>query len=267
LFCFARFRAAVIECNRPVTGSIVGMIKVTKRSVLLFVLFVAILAAVVYLLYAVGLMDLFTNRVRLLNFIKEYRHYAVPIFIGLQVLQVLAAPLPGEITGFIGGVLFGPYWGVVYSTIGLTLGSWVAFNLARLLGRPLIERLVNPETLRRFDYVMKHKGLFVAFLLFLIPGFPKDYLCYALGLGHMRQREFLVICTIGRLLGTILLTLGGSLFYDERYRELFVLLGLSLFIVLIILIYRNEIERGLRRIRVAQWQRSKTSREERRERH
>ncbi len=243
------------------------MIKVTKRSVLLFVLFVAILAAVVYLLYAVGLMDLFTNRVRLLNFIKEYRQFAVPIFIGLQVLQVLAAPLPGEITGFIGGVLFGPYWGVVYSTIGLTLGSWVAFMLARLLGRPLVERLVDPETLRRYDFVMKRKGKFVAFLLFLIPGFPKDYLCYALGLGHMRQRDFLVICVVGRLLGTVLLTVGGSLFHDERYREMFVLLGISLFIVLIIMIYRNEIERGLRRLRVGQWKRSRAAREEKREGH
>lgn len=243
------------------------MIKVTKRSVLLFVLFVAILAAVVYLLYAVGLMDLFTNRVRLLNFIKEYRSYAVPIFIGLQVLQVLAAPLPGEITGFIGGVLFGPYWGVVYSTLGLTLGSWVAFMLARLLGRPLVERLVDAQTLRRFDYVMKHKGLFVAFLMFLIPGFPKDYLCYVLGLGHMRQLHFLAICTVGRLLGTVLLTLGGSLFRDERYYEMFVLLGISLVIVLIMMIYRKPLERGLRRLRVGQWKRSRASRAVRRNRH
>ena len=257
----------MLECGCLVTGASVGMIEVTKRSVLLFALFVAILATVVVLLYAAGLMDLFTDRVRLLNFIKENRNYAVPIFIGLQVFQVLAAPLPGEITGFIGGVLFGPYWGVVYSTLGLTLGSWVAFMLARLLGRPLVERMVDPETLRRFDYVMKRKGLLVAFLLFLIPGFPKDYLCYALGLGHMRQRDFLVICTVGRLLGTVLLTVGGSLFRDELYREMFVLLGISLVIVLLIMIYRNEIERSLRRLRVGQWKRSKTSREARRAGH
>jgi uncharacterized membrane protein YdjX (TVP38/TMEM64 family) len=80
-----------------------------------------------------------------------------------------------------------------------------AFGLARLAGRPLVEKLVSPETIKRYDYVMKHKGLFLAFLLFLIPGFPKDYMCYLLGLGHMGQRDFLIVSTTGRLLGTVLL--------------------------------------------------------------
>ena len=96
---------------------------------------------------------------------------------------MVAAPVPGEVTGFVGGMLFGTASGILYSTIGLTLGSWLAFVLARLAGRPLVEMVVKAETIKRYDYVMKHKGLFLAFLLFLIPGFPKDYSLLSAGTG------------------------------------------------------------------------------------
>jgi uncharacterized membrane protein YdjX (TVP38/TMEM64 family) len=124
--------------------------------------------------------------------------------------------------------------------------------LARLAGRPLVETIVKPETIKRYDYVMKHKGLFLAFLMFLIPGFPKDILCYILGLGHMGQRDFLLVSTTGRLLGTTLLTLGGTFFRDKRYGALFTLLGISMLLILLTMVYRVTIERWFRRQRAAQ---------------
>ena len=119
--------------------------------------------------------------------------------------------------------------------------------LARTAGRPLVEKIVNPETIRRYDYVMKHKGLFLAFLMFLIPGFPKDILCYILGLGHMGHRDFLMVSTTGRLLGTVLLTLEGELFRDKRYAAFFTVLGISIAIILLVMVYRNGIERWFRK--------------------
>ncbi len=228
------------------------MITLDKKTIAGFVVACLVLAGFIYLLYAYGFIGYFTDRHRLLNLIKEHRANAAFIFIGLQALQVVAAPVPGEATGFVGGMFFGTGWGILYSTIGLTLGSWIAFMLARLAGRPLVETIVRPETIKRYDYVMKHKGLFLAFLMFLIPGFPKDILCYLLGLGHMGQRDFLLVSTTGRLLGTTLLTLGGTLFRDRRYGALFTLLGISLFLVLLTMVYRETIERWFRRQRAAQ---------------
>ncbi|OGI50359.1 MAG: hypothetical protein A3E57_01820 [Candidatus Muproteobacteria bacterium RIFCSPHIGHO2_12_FULL_60_33] len=224
------------------------MFKPDKKTIFLILLAGAVIAGMVYVLYATGLIDLLTNKNRLLQFIKENRTHAATIFIGLQVVQVVAAPLPGEVTGFVGGILFGPVWGVVYSTIGLTIGSWLAFMLARLLGRPIVERFASRETIERYDYVMKHKGLLLAFLMFLIPGFPKDILCYVLGLGHMQQRDFLIVSASGRLLGTVLLTVGGTFFRDARYGALFTVVGISLAIILLVMIYRDRIELVLRRM-------------------
>ena len=224
------------------------MFKFDKKTILLLVLLGGVIAGIAYLLYASNLFDLFVNRRHLVSFIKEHRAYATLLFIGLQALQVVAAPVPGEVTGFAGGIIFGPVWGVVYSSIGLTIGSWIAFMLARLLGRPLVERMVSMETIQRYDYVMKHKGLLLAFLMFLIPGFPKDFLCYLLGLGHMRQRDFLLISATGRLLGTVLLTMGGTYFRDARYGALFTVVGISLAIILLVMIYRERVELLLRRM-------------------
>ncbi len=228
------------------------MLRSRKKVLLLSLPVAAFVVGGGLLLYFTGLLELLLDRERLLEVIDRNLGYAVFIFIGLQALQVVAAPIPGEATGFVGGLMFGPFWGVVLSTIGLTLGSWAAFMFARLMGRPLVEAVVRAETLRRYDYVMKHKGLFLAFLMFLIPGFPKDFLCYLLGLGHMRVRDFLAVSVTGRLFGTVLLTLGGSYFRDERWMALFVVIGVGLAITLLVMIYRKRIERGFRRLHALQ---------------
>lgn len=224
------------------------MIKLDKKTIVNFLIFLVAFCAALYLMYAFGWLDLFINRQRLVQFIEDHRAYAAFIFIGLQSLQVVFAPIPGEVSGFVGGILFGTLWGIVYSTIGLTLGSWIAFTLARIVGRPLVESIVSPEIIQRYDYVMKHKGLFLALLLFVIPGFPKDYLCYLLGLGHMGLGAFLLISTLGRLLGTVMLTLGGSLFCNRQYWQLFTLTGICIFLILLTVIYRKDIEQWFRNL-------------------
>ncbi len=236
------------------------MITFDKKSITGILIFGAVVAGLVYLLFPLGLVRYFTDKKLMVHLIQEHRAYAAIIFIGLQALQVVAAPVPGEVTGFVGGIIFGAAWGVIYSTVGLTIGSWLAFVLARLAGRPLVEKVVNPETIKRYDYVMKHKGLFLAFLMFLIPGFPKDILCYILGLGHMGHRNFLVVSTTGRLLGTVLLTIEGSFFRHNRYGAFFTILGVSILVILLVMIYRETIERWFRRIRAAQRLKSRSDR-------
>jgi uncharacterized membrane protein YdjX (TVP38/TMEM64 family) len=233
------------------------MIKFDRKAIFGLAVFGAVAAGILYLLFPLGLVEYFTDRRMLTHVFAEHRANAVFIFIGLQVLQVVAAPVPGEVTGFVGGIFFGTFGGTIYSTIGLTIGSWFAFVLARMAGRPLVEKIVNPETINRYDYLMKHKGMFLAFLMFLIPGFPKDIFCYLLGLGHMRHRDFLVVSTIGRLFGTVLLTMEGSFFRDKRYGAFFIVLGVSIFVIMLVMIYRENIERWFRRIQTAQGTKSR----------
>ncbi|HQU14150.1 MAG TPA: TVP38/TMEM64 family protein, partial [Thermodesulfobacteriota bacterium] len=93
-----------------------------------------------------------------------------------------------------------------------------------------------------------HKGAFLVFLLFLIPGFPKDYLCYILGLGHLTTLEFLTIATTGRLLGTTLLTLGGTFLRNQQYYRFFLLSGAAVVVVFLTIAYRDRLERFFQKL-------------------
>jgi uncharacterized membrane protein YdjX (TVP38/TMEM64 family) len=200
---------------------------------------------------------------RLGDFIRSFGAVSPLIFIALQVFQVLFAPIPGEVTGFLGGFIYGNFFGLLYSTIGLGIGSWLAFVFARWVGRPLVERIIKQKTLDRYDYLMAHQGTWIAFLLFLIPGFPKDYLCYLLGLGHMDLKTFLIISTAGRFLGTALLTFQGHLAREKNYLVLGIVIGVSLLLLAGAYFLRPKLEAAIRRHRdLHHWKASEKKRRE-----
>jgi uncharacterized membrane protein YdjX (TVP38/TMEM64 family) len=188
----------------------------------------------------------FSSKERLNEFIASFGPSAPLAFVGLQILQVLMAPIPGEFTGFIGGFLFGIGPGFIYSTIGLTSGSLFAFLISRRLGLPFVRRFVRQEIMGKFDYLMEHQGAFFSFVFFLIPGMPKDYFSYLLGLSPMHVLTFFVISSVGRIPGTLLLTMQGQAIRSENYRAFFVVLGLALLFLVVTLIYRDRIESWLK---------------------
>lgn len=211
-----------------------------NRSILRIVVGILFIAALTYFIMHYNLHVIFIKKEKLTNFIKSFHPYDEFVFILFQILQVVFAPVPGEVTGLIGGYLYGPVLGTIYSTVGLTVGSWLAFMLARFLGLPFVEKAVNPEILKKYDYVMEHQGAIVSFILFLIRGFPKDYLCYIMGLSHMKLWTFLIISTVGRLFGTILLSMSGSYVRSNHYVGLLVLLGAGSVFVLLAYLYRER---------------------------
>ena len=210
-----------------------GFIDTSNNRQLIFkaVVLVALLSLSTYLFLHYDLYLFFTSKRKIIEFIRVSPFDEI-VFIFLQVVQVVAAPVPGELTGFIGGYLYGPVLGTIYSTIGLTLGSWLAFVLAHFFGMPLLEKIVKPTVIEKFDHFMEHQGILVSFFLFLIPGFPKDYLCYIMGVSRMPAGTFLIISAAGRLLGTIMLTLTGNSARNGQYVLLgcFVVVGILIFI-------------------------------------
>jgi uncharacterized membrane protein YdjX (TVP38/TMEM64 family) len=217
-----------------------------KRLVFSIVFLLLLTGLSIYLLIHFDIYLLFEDRNKLVNFITSYP-YDELIFILLQIIQVVAAPIPGELTGLIGGYLYGPFWGTVYSTIGLTIGSWLAFLLARFFGMPLIEKVVKRETIEKFDHFMEHQGILVSFLLFLIPGFPKDYLCYIMGVSSIPTWTFIIVVTAGRLFGTIMLSITGNVARNEQYVLLAVIVGVGIAIFIAAYYYHDKMLEMLKR--------------------
>jgi uncharacterized membrane protein YdjX (TVP38/TMEM64 family) len=198
--------------------------------------------------WAVDWYEFLSSKEKIRTWLMSFGSAAPLVFISIQGLQVVLAPIPGEATGFLGGFLFGVPKGFLYSTVGLTLGSTIAFLLGRWLEIHFVEKVVQKETLEKFDFIIERQGVLIAFLLFLIPGFPKDYLCFILGLSQMPLRIFLIINIIGRMPGTFLLTLQGANVYKGHYTTFFILLGIFLLSGLLIVFYKETLYRWLRQL-------------------
>src|SRR3989441_6840000 len=94
------------------------------------------------------------------------------VFIAIQALQVIIAPIPGEVTGLLGGFVFGQWLGFVYSTVGLTVGSRRAFWVGRWLGAAFVQGLVAPQVWERMGVLVEAQGGLLRFLIYFIPGVP-----------------------------------------------------------------------------------------------
>lgn len=185
--------------------------------------------------------DLLHNKHQLKTFIFSYGIYSPLIYIFIQIIQVVFAPIPGGAIEFLGGYIFGVKLGFLYSMIGLVWGSLIAFMVGRVFERLAIERLVSENVRKKFDYLVGHEGVILSLLLFLIPGFPKDALCYILGLTPMHVGIFLIISTIGRIPGTLMACLQGGKAFGHQYRTMIILLAISFLVIIFFSIYHDQI--------------------------
>jgi uncharacterized membrane protein YdjX (TVP38/TMEM64 family) len=192
--------------------------------------------------------DFLSDRERVSALIRFFGPAAPLVFMILQILQVLLAPIPGEMTGFLGGYLFGVVKGFFYSSVALSLGSMLNFGIGHVLGERYVRRWISAQKFTRFDRLIRRKGLLVVFSLFVLPGFPKDWLCLLLGMSTLPLRVFVFLATVGRMPGTLLLSLQGHYLFEKNYLILGALLALSLLVVLVAFYYRDHLyewgERG-----------------------
>ena len=188
---------------------------------------------------------LFGDREQIKTFVASFGQAAPAVFIIIQILQVLFAPFPGETTGFIGGFLFGAAKGFLYSSIGLTLGSWINFTIGRFMGKRFVRKMIPERQLDRLDKIIKRQGVIVLFILFVIPGFPKDYLCLFLGLSTLPLKIFLILTGIGRMPGTLMLSLQGSFIFEQKYGLFAVIMLLCLIVISLAYKYRDPLYQWL----------------------
>src|SRR5438046_4003224 len=107
--------------------------------------------------------------------------------------------------------------------IGLTLGSVAAFAVGRWLGARYVQKLVSPDIWHRMGFIVEAEGAILCFLIFLIPGLPKDMTCYLFGLSPMPFWVFAVVSSLGRIPGTWVLSAQGAKTATGHYIEVLLL--------------------------------------------
>lgn len=193
------------------------------------------------------LVRLYVDKRFLKQTLREWGLLAPVIFIGLQALQVIIAPIPGELSGILGGYLFGEWVGLFYSTLGLTVGSVAAFGVGRWLGAHYVQRLVSPDAWRKMGFIVEAEGAILCFIIFLIPGLPKDMTCYLFGLSPMPFWIFAVVSTLGRIPGTWILSAQGAHTASGDYVEVILLTAVVVAVALPLYYYRNRLVEWFRR--------------------
>ncbi len=185
--------------------------------------------------------DLMADSSRFRETILSAGFLAPLLFMGLQILQVLFAPVPGEATGILGGFLFGAWPSFVYSSIALAAGSALAFGIGHLFADAFRERFAKTKVYRKFNHLIFKGDFVIPFVLFLFPGFPKDSLSYLLGLSTMPFKVFIFIAAIARMPGTLVLSFEGAQVYERNYFELLLLLLFSAIVAVPCYLYRRQI--------------------------
>jgi len=196
------------------------------------------------------LVRLYVDKRFLKHTLREWGVLAPVIFMGLQAFQVIVAPIPGELTGILGGYLFGEWGGLLYSTIGLTVGSVAAFAVGRWLGTHYVQKLVSTDVWRKMGFIVEAEGAILCFIIFLVPGLPKDVTCYLFGLSPMPFWVFAVVSTLGRFPGTWVLSAQGARTASGDYLQVILLTAIVVAVALPLYYYRHRLVEWLRGKRV-----------------
>jgi len=147
---------------------------------------------------AVGWRAAFTSPEALQGILKPFGAWGPVAFVVFQVLQVVIAPIPANAIAFAGGALFGLWPGFLLSSTGLVIGSMIAFGLARVWGRPVVESLVRPELIDRYLDGVVNRHFLVLTAIFLVPFLPDDVLSFLVGLSSLPAPAFLVLVIVAR---------------------------------------------------------------------
>ena len=119
----------------------------------------------------------------------------------LEMIQALLAPIPGQAIEAVSGYLYGPWLGTLYPMIGMAIGSFITFSLARRFGRPVVVKLIGQQSMARLDDLVRRGGAPFFFLIWLLPFAPDDLACVAAGLTPMPVGQFMVLMILGRAPG------------------------------------------------------------------
>ncbi|MBC6679179.1 TVP38/TMEM64 family protein [Zhenpiania hominis] len=140
---------------------------------------------------------------------EHYHAESILVYIGAQILQIIICVIPGQWLQFAAGYMYGFWLGFLYSIIGAAIGSVVTYYLAKLLGRDAMHLIFGEARINEFIHKLNSKkAIVIVFLIFLIPGVPKDLCNYAAGISEMKLKPFLTVSLVGRspgMMGSLLI--------------------------------------------------------------
>jgi uncharacterized membrane protein YdjX (TVP38/TMEM64 family) len=184
------------------------------------------------------------------RFTVSYGSISALVYVVLQIVQVVVFVIPGEIIQIAGGYIFGTWLGALLSVVGILLGTIIAFFAARVLGYSLVKAIVSPKRLEKFEFLINDpKSEIAMFVLFLVPGLPKDSLVYISGLTPVKPMRFFAVSIIARFPGIWGAAYIGAHLQEKDYLPVWILSGAALVLFVLGALKREWIIDRLHRLR------------------
>lgn len=188
------------------------------------------------------MLHFFHNREEARQTLLSHGWLGVFIYMGVQALQVVLAFIPGEPIQFAGGYVYGALQATVYIVLGVLAGELVGFFIGRLIGSPLVSLFMPHEKQERFSKMINGvRGKAIIFLLFLIPGLPKDALVYVAGITSLRPLTFLSLSMLARLPATVGGAFIGASLHHGHYRTAVALIGAAVVLFAVGILLREPL--------------------------
>ena len=203
-----------------------------------------VLAAGLHLLH-VGFWETITDLEALEQWVRAQGAWGPGAIVLGEILQVLLAPVPGQVVGIVAGYLYGAFWGTLLCMIGLAVGTVIAIWVARRLGRPVLETVASKELVERVDGYARRRGALALFLIFLLPFLPDDVCCFIAGLTPLRIGELLILAIVGRAPGVIVSTLIGAQARNLTWPQMVVIGVASAVLFFLFVRYQDTLERTM----------------------
>lgn len=209
-------------------------------TVAILILSVGIIALVTYLV-GKPLMEFASEPESFRDWVSSHGIWGKVFLVSVNALQIILAFIPGEPIEVAAGYAFGAFEGTVLCLIASAVGGTIVFWLVKLLGRRLVNIFFEEEKLENLKFLKKSPARdLLFFTIFLIPGTPKDLLCYAAGLSDIKFHVWLLICTIGRIPSIITSTISGNALGTQRYTFATIAFVVTLVLSLLgLLLYRH----------------------------
>ncbi len=170
------------------------------------------------------------------------------IYLGIMCVQIVISVLPGQVIQMMAGYAFTPILGVLLSIIGTILGSTITYFLAKFLGKDFVHMIFGEEKISEFTHKLNSKKSYIiVFLIYLIPGIPKDMVGYAAGISNMDYPLYIATSTIGRIPGIIGCIIIGEMTYRQNYTAAIIIGAFAAILFIVGIIYRKTINNWLER--------------------
>lgn len=198
----------------------------SKRAIRIVSVIICLISLVILGVVTFSMLKAYENPADFKDFIDGFGGWGFFMMLFVQISQIVVAIIPGELVEFVAGTVYGWWGGMLFCLFGVSLGQALIFKMVRQFGSDFAEKIAGSKVMTRFKFLQDEKKLKnILFLMFFIPGTPKDLLTYIVPLTKIKMKDFIVITLFARIPSIVSSTYAGDAFADKNITTMIIVYG------------------------------------------